>query len=114
MASILNNHGFSREFSELIRQIGEARSKQEEDKIVAREIEVLKAKLREKDIPPVRSSLKELFSVYVLSSYVQKKRREYVIRAIYIEMLGTEFPQGHIQAVNLAQVKPLAEKKVGK
>ena len=39
--------------------------------------------------------------------------REYLVRMIYVEMLGVEFGHGHIHAVNLAHEKSLMEKRVG-
>ena len=46
-----NNHGNSKEFLELIKSIGESRSKAEEDRIVLREIETLKRRINNADTP---------------------------------------------------------------
>ncbi|KHN11786.1 AP-4 complex subunit epsilon [Glycine soja] len=46
-----NNHGNSKEFLELIKSIGESRSKAEEDCIVLREIETLKRRINDADTP---------------------------------------------------------------
>lgn len=59
----------SKDLHDLVKSIGETRSKQEEDKIIIKEVNNLKTKLLEKNISP-------------------KKMKEHLIRAIYIEMLG--------------------------
>lgn len=59
----------SKELHDIIKSIGETRSKQEEDKIILKEVALLRTKLQEKSIPP-------------------KKMKEHLLRAIYIEMLG--------------------------
>ena len=53
----------SKDMLELIKSIGDSRSKQEEDKIIVKEVEVLKKKIKESGITP-------------------KKMKEYLIRAI--------------------------------
>ena len=73
----------SRDFFDLVKSIGESRSKQEEDKIVLEEVAVLKQKLAEANISP-------------------KKMKEYMIRAIYVEMLGHDASFAYIHAVKLA------------
>lgn len=91
----------SRELHDLVKAIGETRSKQEEDKIIIKELGVLRTKLQEKNIAP-------------------KKMKEHLLRAIYIEMLGLQLiiycrhdaSFAHIQAVNLTQSKILQLKKV--
>lgn len=41
--------GMSREFNELVRAIGDCKSKQEEDQIVAKEVVTLRARLADRD-----------------------------------------------------------------
>jgi len=84
----------SRELYELIKSIGETRSKQEEDKIIQTDLQLLKGKINEKNIPP-------------------KKMKEYLIRAIYIEMLGHDASFSYIHAVNLSRDKTLSVKRIG-
>lgn len=84
----------SKEFLELIRAIGEAKSKQEEDRIIIAELKTLKGKLAEKDIS-------------------KKKMREYLIRAIYAEMLGHEASWVYIHGVNLTQSSDILDKRIG-
>ena len=84
----------SKEMLELIKSIGDSRSKQEEDKIIVKELEVLKKKMKESSIQP-------------------KKMKEYLIRAIYIEMLGHEAPFAHLSCVNLTADKNILNKRVG-
>ena len=59
----------SKELLDLVKSIGESRSKQEEDKIITGEALVLKQKFLERNLS-------------------EKKMRELLIRAIYVEMLG--------------------------
>eukprot|EP00455_Lapot_gusevi_P047326 TRINITY_DN637_c0_g3_i4.p1 TRINITY_DN637_c0_g3~~TRINITY_DN637_c0_g3_i4.p1 ORF type:complete len:1210 (-),score=506.44 TRINITY_DN637_c0_g3_i4:151-3717(-) len=84
----------SKDFFELVKGIGEAKSKQEEDNIILNEVQVLKRKMSEKNVEA-------------------RKMREYLIRMIYVEMLGHDFSFGHIHAVNLTHERTLAEKRVG-
>ncbi|KAJ9457126.1 AP-4 complex subunit epsilon [Diplonema papillatum] len=84
----------SKQFFELIRSIGEAKSKQEEDKIIAKEIAVLKSKMGEKDID-------------------KKQMKEYVVRLLYCEMLGHNAEFGYIHCVNLIASTELLEKRTG-
>jgi AP-4 complex subunit epsilon-1 len=74
--------GSSKEFLELVKSIGEANSQAEEERIVASEIEMLKRRIVEPDVP-------------------HKKMKEYIIRLVYIEMLGHDASFGYIQAVKM-------------
>lgn len=84
----------SKELLDLVKSIGESRSKQEEDKIITAEAQILKQKFLERNIG-------------------EKKLRELLIRAIYVEMLGHDASFAHIHAVNLTQSKNLLVKKIG-
>eukprot|EP01064_Diplonema_japonicum_P023688 TRINITY_DN3409_c0_g1_i3.p1 TRINITY_DN3409_c0_g1~~TRINITY_DN3409_c0_g1_i3.p1 ORF type:complete len:761 (+),score=251.07 TRINITY_DN3409_c0_g1_i3:90-2372(+) len=84
----------SKQFFDLIRSIGEAKSKQEEDKIIAREIAVLKSKMGEKDVD-------------------KKQMKEYVVRLLYCEMLGSNAEFGYIFCVNLIASSDLLQKRTG-
>ena len=72
----------SKEFLELIKSIGEARSKAKEDRIVVHEIETLKRRISEPDIP-------------------KRKMKEYIIRLVYVEMLGHDTSFGYIHAIKM-------------
>lgn len=85
---------FSKEFFDLVKSIGETHSKQEEDRIITAEVQTLKCRLMEADISPC-------------------KMREYLVRAIYIEMLGHPAPFAYIHAVKLTQNKNLLCKRIG-
>ncbi|PON76157.1 Adaptor protein complex AP-4, epsilon subunit [Trema orientale] len=74
--------GQSKEFLELVKSIGEARSKAEEDRIVLHEIETLKRRLSDPDIP-------------------KRKMKEYLIRLVYVEMLGHDASFAYIHAVKM-------------
>lgn len=84
----------SKDFFDLVKSIGESRSKQEEDKIIVNEVHVLKTKMSAKDVAP-------------------KKMKEYLIRMIYVEMLGHDASFGHIHGIKMAHHRSLLEKRVG-
>lgn len=86
--------GHSRLFFDYIRSVGEAKSKQEEDKIVAKDLIDLKKALSEKQID-------------------KKLLKEYVVRSYYAEMLGHSADFAHIQSVNLTSNTDLLFKRTG-
>eukprot|EP00897_Mesotaenium_endlicherianum_P006964 jgi/Mesen1/6296/ME000325S05437 len=86
--------GSSKEFLDLVKAIGEAKSKAEEDRIMTAEIENLKRKIAEPDVP-------------------KKKMKEYIIRLVYVEMLGHDASFGYIHAVKMTHDDNLLLKKTG-
>ncbi|KYO00026.1 putative AP-4 complex subunit epsilon [Plasmodium gaboni] len=90
----LGGSGLSKEFFDLAKSIGEARSKQEEDRIICNEIILLKSRFCDPN-----TSVKQI--------------KEYLIRAIYIEMLGHDASFAHIHAVKLAHEKNILCKRTG-
>ncbi|KAJ7953294.1 AP-4 complex subunit epsilon [Quillaja saponaria] len=86
--------GQSKEFLDLIKSIGETRSKAEEDRIVLHEIETLKRRISEPDIP-------------------KRKMKEYIIRLVYVEMLGHDASFGYIHAVKMTHDDNLLLKRTG-
>jgi AP-4 complex subunit epsilon-1 len=86
--------GHSRHFFDYIRSVGEAKSKQEEDKIVAKDLIELKKALSEKHID-------------------KKLLKEYVVRSYYAEMLGHSAEFAHIHSVNLTSNTDLLFKRTG-
>ena len=84
----------SKELLDLVKSIGESRSKQEEDRIISNEASLLKVKFQEKNPS-------------------ERKMKELLIRAIYVEMLGHDATFSHIYAVNLTQTKNLLVKRIG-
>ena len=84
----------SKDFFELVKAIGESRSKQEEDRIILTEVAVLKASVNQPQV-----SLK-----------VQK---EHLLRAIYVEMLGHDCSLVYIHAVKLTNQKQIMAKRTG-
>jgi len=84
----------SKEFFDLVKSIGESRSKQEEDKIIVNEVATLKAKMGARDVPA-------------------RKMKEYLIRMLYVEMLGHDASFGHIHGIKMAHSRALLEKRVG-
>ena len=59
----------SKEFFELVKAIGESKSKQEEDRIIVSEVVALKKRVGELDLS-------------------KKKQKELLARVVYVEMLG--------------------------
>eukprot|EP01083_Nonionella_stella_P235797 828781_1 len=88
------NSQMSKDFFELIKKIGEAKSKQEEDAIVNRELRVLKVKMSAKNVS-------------------SRRMKEYLIRMLYVEMLGHPFPSGYIHAIKTTHNGTLYERRVG-
>ena len=87
----------SRDFFDLVKAIGECRSKQEEDQIIENETIILKSK----------------FSDSIFSSD-PKKFKEYLLRSVYVEMLGHDASTfAYIHAVNMCHNKNLIAKRVG-
>ena len=84
----------SKELTELIQSIGDSRSKQEEDKIMSAESEILKSQISQTSATPTQ-------------------KKEYLIRAIYLEMLGHDASFSHLYAVNLTQDKNILNKRIG-
>ncbi|XP_022936679.1 AP-4 complex subunit epsilon [Cucurbita moschata] len=86
--------GQSKEFLDLIKSIGEARSKAEEERIIIQEMENLKRRLTDPDIP-------------------KRKMKEYIIRLVYVEMLGHDASFGYIHAVKMTHDDNLLLKRTG-
>ncbi|KAL1552665.1 AP-4 complex subunit epsilon-like [Salvia divinorum] len=86
--------GQSKEFLDLIKSIGESRSKAEEDRIVLREVETLKLRLNDPNTP-------------------KYKLKEYIIRLLYVEMLGHDASFGYIHAVKMTHDENLLLKRSG-
>jgi AP-4 complex subunit epsilon-1 len=90
----MGTEGHSKDFLQFVKAIGESRSKQEEDRILLSEIQ----------------TLKKCFTAPDLSAFQVK---EYLVRAIYIEMLGYKAPFAYIHAIKLTQTRNLLCKKIG-
>ncbi|URD78533.1 AP-4 complex subunit [Musa troglodytarum] len=86
--------GQSKEFLDLVKSIGEARSKAEEDRIILREVESLRRRIAEPDVP-------------------RRKMKEYIIRLVYAEMLGHDASFGYIHAVKMTHDDALPLKRTG-
>mmetsp|Transcript_997 Transcript_997/g.1260 ORF Transcript_997/g.1260 Transcript_997/m.1260 type:complete len:1025 (+) Transcript_997:61-3135(+) len=84
----------SKDFFELVKAIGESKSKQEEDRIIIDEIAALKKKLHD-------------------PSLSKKKSKEFVVRLLYVEMLGHDASFGYIKAIELTASTSLVPKKCG-
>jgi len=84
----------SKEFLDLVKSIGESRSKAEEDRIVLQEIETLKRRISDPDVP-------------------RRKMKEFIIRLVYIEMLGHDASFGYIHAVKMTHDDSLLLKRTG-
>ena len=91
----------SKEFFELLKAIGESKSKQEEDRIISKEVQCLKKKLE--PLPPGAKS----------PLHSKKRAREYLVRLLYVEMLGHDASFGYIKAVEMAASASLYHKRTG-
>jgi AP-4 complex subunit epsilon-1 len=91
----------SKEFFELLKAIGESKSKQEEDRIIAKEVQCLKQKL-EPTPPGVNPPL-----------HSKKRAKEFLVRLLYVEMMGHDASFGYIKAVEMAASASLYHKRTG-
>jgi AP-4 complex subunit epsilon-1 len=73
----------SKDFFDLVKSIGESKSKQEEDRIVVAEVAKLKKVVGD---PSIKGKL----------------LKEYLIRLIYVEMLGHDASFGYMKAVEVS------------
>jgi AP-4 complex subunit epsilon-1 len=73
----------SRDFFDLIKAIGESKSKQEEDRIIVIEVNTLKKLLADRTL-------------------TGKRLREYLVRLVYVEMLGHDASFGYMKAVEVS------------
>jgi len=106
----------SKEFFELLKAIGESKSKQEEDRIMTREVTTLKKKLESpppsnKPIPGMPAHLKHPMDNNILHN--KKRAKEFLVRLLYVEMLGHDASFGYIKAVELAASTLVTHKRVG-
>ncbi|KAL9263584.1 AP-4 complex subunit epsilon-like protein [Drosera capensis] len=92
--SLSSSSSHSKEFLDLIKSIGESRSKSEEDRIILHEIETLKRRITDPEIP-------------------KRKMKEYIIRLLYVEMLGHDASFGYIYAVKMTHDESVAMKRTG-
>mmetsp|Transcript_11220 Transcript_11220/g.32279 ORF Transcript_11220/g.32279 Transcript_11220/m.32279 type:complete len:1071 (+) Transcript_11220:130-3342(+) len=97
----------SKDFFELLKAIGESKSKQEEDRIIMREITTLKQKM---DAPPPTTSGGAVANVLMNS---KKRAREFLVRLLYVEMLGHDASFGYMKAVEMAASASLYHKRTG-
>eukprot|EP01035_Chromulina_nebulosa_P027233 gene27233-35774_t len=84
----------AKDFFELVKAIGESKSKQEEDRIIADEVLFLK-----KAIPQ--------------TGLTKKKMKELVVRSLYVEMLGQDASFAYIKAVELCASTSIMQKRAG-
>ena len=84
----------SKDFFELVRAIGESKSKQEEDRIVTKEVTVLKSKFQERGLS-------------------KAKLKECLVRLIYVEMLGHDGSFAYVHAIQLTASGNVLQKRVG-
>ena len=101
----------SKEFFELIKAIGESKSKQEEDRIIMREVHSLKKKLESGGAGGGSTTSLGMISGSPLLPGAagaaggnglntnKKKAREFLVRVLYVEMLGHDGGFGYIKAV---------------
>jgi len=98
----------SREFFELLKAIGESKSKQEEDRIIAREVTRLKQSM---ETPASNSGGGNAAANLLVSS--KKRAKEFLVRLLYVSMLGHDNSWGLIRAVEMAASSSLYHKRTG-
>jgi len=97
----------SKEFFELLKAIGESKSKQEEDRIIIKEVQTLKKKL---EPPPTPVGGAPALNPLLTS---KKHAKEFLVRLLYVEMLGHDASFGYIKAVEMAASASLYHKRTG-
>ena len=89
----------TKEFFDLVKSIGESKSKQEEDRIIINEVALLKRKLSNKynqnedgehSLDTSKSDPKNI-------NTDKKRAKEYLVRLMYVEMLGHDGSFGYIK-----------------
>ena len=106
---------FSKEFFELLKAVGESKSKQEEDRIILREIATLKKKLETSSSSAGPSNAISTFksmktsrpgvnggSICGVNNSLsnKKKAKEFLVRMLYVEMLGHDASLGSMRSVS--------------
>ena len=99
----------SKEFFELLKAIGESKSKQEEDRIILKEVQTLKKKL---ETPPGPSTPGQPPPANTLLSS-KKRAKEFMVRLLYVEMLGHDASFGYIKALEMTASASLYHKRTG-
>jgi len=89
----------SKDFFNLVKSIGESKSKQEEDRIIISELGTLKKSMSTPSTTSEKPSKRSL--------------KEFLIRLMYVEMLGHDGSFGYIKAVELAAASSIMHKRVG-
>lgn len=99
----------TKEFFELLKAIGESKSKQEEDRIILKEIQTLKKKLETRPGPsnPGQPAPPNT----LLNS--KRRAKEFLVRLLYVEMLGHDASFGYIKALELTASASLYHKRTG-
>uniref|UniRef100_A0A7S3VAQ8 AP-4 complex subunit epsilon-1 C-terminal domain-containing protein n=1 Tax=Chaetoceros debilis TaxID=122233 RepID=A0A7S3VAQ8_9STRA len=101
----------SKEFFELLKAVGESKSKQEEDRIIQREISTLKKKLESKKAKTIGGGHNGAPTNSLNAN--RKKAKEFLVRLLYVEMLGHDGSFGYIKAVELAASSSIIHKRTG-
>ena len=101
----------SREFQDLMREIGETRSKDEETKIVCEEVTKLRALCKQNESTALLGATRKVPKLVALET--SRTLREILVRLIYCEMLGQSVPFGYMLALNCTQYPVLSVKRTG-
>ena len=98
----------TKEFFALVKAIGESKSKQEEDRIILSELSSLKAKVTSEKGGSSSSASKNQDI-----NHDKKRAKEFLIRLLYVEMLGHDASFGYIKAVELSAATSIVHKLTG-
>ena len=96
----------SKDFTDLVKGIGETRSKDEEQEIMRREVTKLRVACQKPEYTALHVRRNDKSSNNILMSSADDNARrqcELLIRLIYCEMLGFEVPFGYMAALNCTQ-----------
>eukprot|EP01084_Bolivina_argentea_P253763 426391_1 len=90
----MTTSSMSKSYFSFVKAIGEAKSKQEENGIIENELHTLKSKMNQRNVNSTEI-------------------REYLIRMIYVEMLGHNASFAYIHAVKLTRASTFIDKRIG-
>ena len=104
----------AKDFFELVKAIGESKSKQEEDRIIADEA-IFFSSGNEFPFPYQMLYLQVLYLKKAIpqTGLTKKKMKELVVRSLYVEMLGQDASFAYIKAVELCASTSIMQKRAG-
>jgi AP-4 complex subunit epsilon-1 len=98
-----------------VKAIGESKSKQEEDRIIADEVIILQQHIIFFSLLKTLQLMQVLFLKKAIpqTGLTKKKMKELVVRSLYVEMLGQDASFAYIKAVELCASTSIMQKRAG-